>query len=75
MDLEAKKLIYNIDQAVKLIVEFTQGKQLEDYLDDSLLRSAVERQFEIIGDVRKRLKQVKPELLYRISDYDRIISF
>lgn len=31
MDLEAKKLIYDIDQAVGLIVAFTAGKRLGDY--------------------------------------------
>jgi len=75
MELEAKKLIYDVDQAVRLIVEFTQGKEFEDYTDDSLLRSAVERQFEVIGEALTRLKHVDQELLSRISDYQRIIGF
>lgn len=35
MELEAKKLIYDLDQAVELIATFTQGKQLRDYKADA----------------------------------------
>lgn len=75
MELEVKKLLYDIDQAIELIIEFTPGKQFEDYTHDSLLRSAVERQFEIIGEALNRMKRVDQELLSRISNYQRIIDF
>ena len=75
MELEAKKLIYDVDQAVGLIVEFTQGKEFGDYADDPLLRSAVERQFEVIGEAPNPLKRVDQEVLSRISDHQRIIGF
>ncbi|MBN1580100.1 MAG: DUF86 domain-containing protein [Anaerolineae bacterium] len=75
MELEARKLIYDIDQATKLIAEFTADKGFEDYTIDALLRSAVERQFEIIGEALNRLKKVDPQLLSRISDHQRIIGF
>ncbi len=53
----------------------TSTKQLVDYQDDVLLRSAVERQFEIIGEAFNRLKKVDLGILARISDYRRIIGF
>ncbi|MFP4393663.1 MAG: DUF86 domain-containing protein [Anaerolineales bacterium] len=75
MELAAKKLVYDVDQAVNLITEFTADKEFEDYATDVMLRSAVERQFEIVGEALNRLKQVDMQLLSRISDYHRIIGF
>jgi uncharacterized protein with HEPN domain len=75
MRLEIKKLIYDIDQAVTLIIHFTAGKQITDYTADPMLRSAVERQFEIVGEALNRLKRLDPETVARISDHQRIIGF
>lgn len=41
MELEVKKLLYDLDQAVELISTFTQNKQLIDYKADALLRSGL----------------------------------
>jgi uncharacterized protein with HEPN domain len=75
MELEVKKLIYDLDQAIDFIINFTSGKRLADYQGDVLLRSAVERQFEIMGEALNRLKKVDLGTLARISEYQRIISF
>jgi len=75
MELEIKKLIYDIDQAVELVVSFTAGKNIDNYRGDPMLRSAVERQFEIIGEALNRLKRLNPNTVTRISEHQRIISF
>jgi uncharacterized protein with HEPN domain len=58
-----------------LVGLFSAGKQLDDYRNDPMLRSAIERQFEIIGEALNRLKRLDPETAVRISDYQRIIDF
>ena len=61
-------------EACGLIQTFVSGKSLEDCEADPLLRSGVERQFEVIGEALGRLLQVAPELSDQISDSKRIIA-
>ena len=75
MRLEAKKYLYDIQQAASRIADFTSGKQLEDYRGDEMLRSAVERQFEIIGEALAQLAKLDATVVARISEQRRIIAF
>jgi uncharacterized protein with HEPN domain len=45
------------------------------YQQDVLLRSGVERQFEIIGEAPGRLFKIAPELSSHMPDAPRIIAF
>ena len=40
-----------------------------------MLRSAVERQFEIIGEALSQLSRVDPEMSAKIPDLPRIVAF
>ena len=75
MRLEAKKRLYDIMRAATLLAEFTDGKSIEDYERDIMLRSAVERQFTIIGEAMAQLARHDAEVAARISEYPRIIGF
>lgn len=48
---------------------------LTEYQEDLKTKSAVERQFEILGEALNRLKKLAPELLNEISDWQSIIAF
>lgn len=54
MRLESKKYLFDILQAAKRVAEFTANRRFPDYERDALLRAAVEREFEIIGEALRR---------------------
>ena len=72
---EAKKYLYDITQAAELIARFTAGKTFADYLEDPMLRAAVERKFEIIGEALVQLSKRDAPTVARIGEYPRIIAF
>ncbi len=75
MPLEEKKFLYDIQQAADLLAAFTEGKRFADYQEDAMLRAAVERQFEIIGEALAQLARLDESLAAGISEYRRIIAF
>lgn len=75
MPLEARKYLYDIQQAIDLIDGFCAGRSFADYQRDPMLRSAVERQFEIVGEAVSRLAQLSPAHAERLTEYRRIIAF
>ncbi|MFB3879718.1 MAG: DUF86 domain-containing protein [Armatimonadota bacterium] len=59
----------------ELIADFVAGKELADYTADPLLRSAVERQFEVIGEALNRLVRTDSLVADQIAYTTRIIGF
>ena len=58
---EAKAHLETIRTAAESIQQFVGNRTFEDYATDDLLRSAVERQFEIIGEAVRRLQRLAPD--------------
>ena len=75
MRLEARKYLRDIQVAAERIERFTRGRRFEQYLADEMLRSAVERQFSIIGEALSRLDKDSPDVAAAIPDHGRIIAF
>lgn len=75
MRLEARKYLFDIHQAVERVARFCEKKNFEDYQGDELLRSAVERQFEIMGEALTQLARHDPDVAEQIKDYRKIIAF
>jgi uncharacterized protein with HEPN domain len=72
---EARKYLWDANHAAELISRFTATKTFGDFSDDLLLRSAVERQFEIIGEALARLLRLEPDVASSIADVRSIIGF
>lgn len=75
LPLEVRKYLFDVAQACALLIEFTNGKTFADYAASPLLRSAVERQFEVIGEALNQALRLEPGLSGRVSDTHRIIAF
>jgi uncharacterized protein with HEPN domain len=67
--------LWDIERAAHNIQSFTEGKGLSDYQNDAMLRAAVEREFEIIGEALAQALPLYPELGGRISNSQQIIAF
>jgi len=70
---EIRKYLFDMSQACELLAQFSCGKTLNDYSSDALLRSAIERQFEIVGEALSQAIKLDPDLAQRISDSGRIM--
>jgi uncharacterized protein with HEPN domain len=72
---EAKTLLLDIRNAAGLIRRFTEGRGFEQYAAEPMLRSAVERQFEIVGEALNRLTKIDAATASQIAEHRKIIAF
>ena len=75
MQPETPKLLEDIRCSAEYILDQSSDKSLDDYLDHDLLRPAMERHFEIIGEALNRLSKRDPQTLDQIPDHAQIIAF
>ncbi|MGB5199663.1 MAG: HepT-like ribonuclease domain-containing protein [Sedimenticolaceae bacterium] len=72
---DAAKLIWDAQQALQRIQRFVARKDFAAYQSDELLRSAVERQFEILGEALNQLSRLDPNMAEKVPDLPRIVAF
>ena len=75
MDENILKFIYDALEACKRINRFVEQRSFEDYNQDEYLRSAVERQFEIVGEALTRIRKIDDEISDSIEGSREAISF
>lgn len=71
---ESAAHLWDANQAAHTLETFTAGKSQSEFLGDVLLRSAVERQLEILGEALSRLRANDPDTAVRVPDIDRIVG-
>lgn len=73
MEIEMKKFLFDIQEAICSIEEYLGEKRdFRVYMTDKMLRRAVEREFEIIGEAMNRIGKLDPDIA--ISSKKLIIS-
>lgn len=59
MDIEIKKYLFDIQESIDSIEKFLGDKRdFKVYMADKMLRRAVEREFEIIGEAMNRIEKL-----------------
>ncbi len=69
-----KKRLLDALEACRAIQGFLAGRVFTDYERNLMLRSAVERQFEIIGEALNHAEAEQPDLEMLIPDLRRIVG-
>ena len=75
MPRKALKYVFDIKAAAEKVQRFVAAKTQADYMGDELLQSAVERQFEIIGEAMSKLHKSDSGMAESITDYRKMIAF
>ena len=63
MEHDPRAWLWDVRLAADSIATFVQGRSFADYAGELMLRSAVERQFEIAGEALTRLSREAPEIV------------
>ena len=72
---ETRKYLWDALSAADQVAGFVAGKDFAAYRSDTLLRSGVERQMEIIGEALAQLSRRDPETADLVPDLPRIIGY
>lgn len=75
MQHDPRAFLWDVQQAAGAIIQFTAGLDVAGYRANLLVRSAVERQFEIIGEALNRLSKEAPDLANRVPNLGKIVGF
>ena len=67
--------LWDISQAARNVKMFIEGKSFQDCQNDLVLRSAVERQFEIVGEALAQGLKHFPELAGAVTASRQIVDF
>jgi uncharacterized protein with HEPN domain len=75
ISVPAARYLWDVKGAAADIIEFVGTDDFDHYLSDKMLRAAVERQFEIIGEALAGLRRTFPDVAARIPGLAEIVAF
>jgi uncharacterized protein with HEPN domain len=75
MQRDPRAWLWDIQQAGQRATAFLHSQDLVSYQANDMLRAAVERQFEIIGEAISQLAKHAPELAAQIPSWREAIGF
>ncbi len=74
MHPKSPKWLDDIVRSCEFILEHTERMSLDEYLENRVVRYAVERSLTIIGEAASQLRAVDPDVAASITDIHQIIG-
>jgi uncharacterized protein with HEPN domain len=74
MRSEARQRLLDVVEACQAVERFAHGRDFAAYQADEMLRAAVERKLEVIGEAFAKLEDAEVELADRFPDLRKIIG-
>lgn len=68
MTNKTPKLLVDALGAIDSVTDFIKGVSFTEYANDKMRRSAVERQFEILGEACSRLAKLEPTWIQTVTN-------
>ena len=75
MQRDSRAFLWDIHQGCVNVQDFLRGIELSDYLASLLLRSAVERQLQNIGEALVQLARLDANMAAQVPEYRQLIGF
>jgi uncharacterized protein with HEPN domain len=75
MTRDPASFLWDIEQACRLVGSFVEGADLGTYEANAMMRAAVERQLQNIGEAVSQLSKIDPQLAARIPRQRRLVGF
>lgn len=75
MPPDPRAYLWDAHRAAALVASFVDGRSWEEYEGDPMLRSAIERQFIIVGEALNAFRRVEVVLAERVPELPRIVAF
>ena len=72
MENKIKKYAFDIQESINAIQNYIVGLNYDDFLSQRMVRKAVEREFEIIGEAMNRINKIDPDVV--VSNKREIIN-
>lgn len=73
--LELLTYVYDAREACSKIKEFVSGVSMDEYLQNELLQSAVERKLIIVGEALNKAYNISPDIETEIPELRDIVNF
>jgi uncharacterized protein with HEPN domain len=75
MQRDIEKHLLDILIAAQDVQQFVGTMSFDEYHANRLVKAAVERKFEIIGEALNRVARMSPETTAAIRDFEKVIAF